>query len=163
LIGCQPAYIFLPVQSDYLENLWFDGVNVKFKSLQVYGDPKLVCIELLLMNDDKKAIIINDKIEIFGEYFNCYRVDNIALDDLSTNEVDGIVLKNQPFQISLKESRISLDCFLEDKSPAKESFLNVIKNFSDKIKKEKFKVKLPTLVINGKEYEFETVDFVYKK
>ncbi len=163
LIGCQPAYIFLPVQSDYLGNLWFDGVNVKFKSFQVYGDPKLVSIELLLINDDKKNIIMNDKIEILGEYFDCYSVDNVALDDLSTNEVDGIVIKDQPFQFSLKESRISLDCFLEDKSQTKESFFYVTKNFSEKIKKEKFKVRLPALVIDGIEHEFEAVDFVYKK
>ena len=153
-ISCQSSFEFQPENSDELTKLEIEGLDIGFRSFWAYGSPAGFRIELTITNRTNHEIIIKNDIEIVGRYFLSKRLHDLAWDDMSTKEVDAEVLKDAPFKITAENVRISMICMLEQKTN---------KDFYDVIKEEKFLVKFPTFVIDGKEYEFEPINFVYKK
>ncbi|MCI0616385.1 hypothetical protein L0244_25670 [bacterium] len=154
LASCQPSFEFQPENPYDFDKLKIAGIEIKFDAFYAYGSPEGLRIRLMITNPTNYEIIIKNNINIAGQYFASHRLYHLTWDDLSTKEVDAPALKEAPFKIIGQDIEISLTCLLEKRTS---------KDFYDIIREEKFLVKFPTFIVDGKEYEFEPINFVYKK
>ena len=156
LTGCQPVFVFEPIQLDYLKKISFDSVKIEYNSFKVIGGVNgILKISLNIINNHEAKVQFMDNIKINGNYYETYKIDHIAYKDLSVENSITIYDNDEPFEIYGAKSNIIIICFLNKKEKDIEFFANIVK-------KEKFKVQLPSLLINGKEYNFKELDFICK-
>jgi hypothetical protein len=154
LNSCHTSYKFLPKQSSYLQNIIFNNVSIKFEEFTIYHN-KSISILLEVSNKHNKELHIKNDIKIVGKFYKCNKIyGGIGYQDLISKKYGYNDFLGNMCKLTHKELGIEIECIILEKNNMKD-----IPLYSS----ERFKVKLPTFVIDGKEYEFDWVDFVYVK
>lgn len=154
VLSCINSYEFCPLQTEYISNVQMDGIDFKFKSFNAI-DLNMAKIEFKLENNSGRRVVIKNNISIKGRYFKTNNVIAMSYIDLLGSNNNAVTYGEEPYEIFGKQVEVELICQLEEKGNVGDWFTA--------IKNEKFEVILPSILIDGKEYRFKEVDFIYKK
>ncbi len=158
LTSCQISWKFEPENSKELENIFqkFENVQFSFESCFV-NSSTLMSFTFHLHKKADISFVIENNMNVQGKYFYSDKISSVAVISKDKEKQSSQLIREGIFDIKPMNSRIQIRCYLEHQN-AKEN-----EDIFNTVKKEIFQVRFPTFIVDGKEYEFEPINFVYNK